>query len=97
MGNETSQQTQGGTEIPNDMHISWTKSTNDLPARDGHCACGVADRMYVFGGVVATADGGFDESNDMLMFDSGLCHSYIAICLESRNTLYEHFIDILLY
>lgn len=75
MGNESSQPTEYGNSIENNISISWkqVELENPFPGRDGHCTCAPirGGKMYVFGGVVPTENDGHRESNELLVFDAG--------------------------
>ncbi|XP_077989596.1 kelch domain-containing protein 1-like [Glandiceps talaboti] len=73
MGNETSAQNiKYGQQLNNTVSVEWSKidCVNPFPARDGHTACGVNNKLYVFGGVVSSGNSEIVESNDLLVFDS---------------------------
>ena len=56
------------------LTLTWQRVAENskfLP-RDGHCACVSASKVYAFGGVVQSSkDGEHDETNDLLVFDTG--------------------------
>ncbi len=79
MGNEASQQIKYGEKLENDVNVTWRKiGDNPFAARDGHCACGVGNKLFVFGGVVQTPEGTCYESKDLLVFDVG--ELYLQVC-----------------
>ena len=73
MGNDASHQIKYGEPLENDIEVTWTKNGSNcpFPPRDGHVACNVGNKMFVFGGVVRTDDGQNLESNELLVFDLG--------------------------
>ena len=80
MGNEVSQQNLGGssskvgTKLQNDVKITWKLGCKDseFAPRDGHCACSINKKLYIFGGVAQTPGGDFAESNALLIYDTGM-------------------------
>ena len=72
MGNEGSHD-KLGESLDNNIKVSWKQLSegSSLSTRDGHCACSVGNKCFVFGGVVQTEDGRSEECNKMLVFDIG--------------------------
>ena len=89
MGNEGSQPIKYGETLENDVKVTWKQiSAEKSPSgRDGHCACSIGNKCFVFGGVELTDDGTAQESNKMLVFALGrkFCdqeaNSYVCIVL----------------
>lgn len=55
-------------------NVTWKKvdENSQYPARDGHCACSCHGKVFVFGGVVQNkGTGDYEETNDLLAFDTG--------------------------
>ena len=75
MGNEASQSTKLGEKLENDVKVTWHKLSSDcpFPAREGHCASSVGDKLYIFGGVTQAEDDENMESNQLLAFDVCKC------------------------
>ena len=73
MGNEGSQPLKYRESLENDVKVTWKRLSpeNSIAGRDGHCACSVGSRCFVFGGVVQAEDGSAPEANQMLVFDIG--------------------------
>ncbi len=90
MGNDSSQPLKYGERLDNDITVNWKKiqSENPFPPREAHCSCAVGNKLYVFGGVVQTADDDAVESNELLIYDVGevgsnlLDRSWTAIRLQ---------------
>ena len=62
--------------------VSWRQVNSPYGGRDGHCACAVGGRMYVFGGVVQTANDEHEESCELLVFEPGWCLCSVRIYLQ---------------
>lgn len=86
MGNHGSQSASLGLSLENNISLSWRKVTDcQFPTREGQCACGHGNNMYVFGGVIQHQNGHV-ESNDLLCFDGVMCKWRLV---EAKGTLPE--------
>ena len=72
MGNDQSQSSSTGECLNNNITVTWKKG-NDItfPLREGHCACSIENKMYIFGGVIQGQGEDMLESNDLLCYDIG--------------------------
>ena len=61
------------TRVENDVVVNIRKAKTDFPfaAREGCVACGLDNRVYVFGGVIQSNHAEPQETNDLLLFNIG--------------------------
>ena len=72
MGNDQSQSSSSGERVQNDITVTWKKGTDcSFPLREGQCACGHGNKVYIFGGVIQDQSEDLLESNDLLCYDIG--------------------------
>ena len=67
------QQASSATRVDNDIVVNIRKAQTEFPfpPREGCVACGLGNKVYVFGGVIQSDDAEPQESNDLLVFNIG--------------------------
>lgn len=70
MGDE---QASSAAKLENDVVVNIRKAKTDFPfaPREGCVACGLGNRVYVFGGVIQSDNAEPQETNDLLLFNLG--------------------------